>query len=320
MNSEQWIEYAAAACDDAGIDYGLIEAITTWDQTFAHSDNFRNNAVFRIGDQRCLKIFGPNSERQYHVERSVLGTLGRQELILAPRLMAAGERVDERPYLIMTEIAGESAEHCWNDLSRSEQLAVAREIGVITAVVHGLPQNDLAAVEQQFGGRAQEIEKEQVKRIMEIEGTTGFSVGQRDDLLCFLLGEALEFVDVSPKLNHNDLSHAHVFLAKERGEVMVSGFIDWAEGMLGPPEWDLACHWFWTFSCDREAMRACLQAYFGDARLPERFARRCLATFFYTYSMGLLWPRFVEDPGEIDSIVPDTITAFFPAEVFGPPD
>jgi aminoglycoside phosphotransferase (APT) family kinase protein len=320
MNNEQWIDYAAAACRDAGVEAGLIETITTWEQKFADNDTYRNNAVCRSGGGRCLKIYGPNSDRQFHLEQAALRTLEAHGGIPAPRLIAAGKRGEERPYLIMSEIPGISAEHCWDGLSRAEQLAVAREIGEISAAVHCLPLNDLATVEQRFGGRQEEFEKEQVKRISEIEATAGLSIPQRDDLLCFLLGEALTLVNETPRFNHYDLSHAHIFLLREGEKVRVSGFIDWGEPMIGPVEWDILYHWFWTFSGDRRAMRECLKAYYGDTRLPERFARRCLAALFYSSSMGLLWDHFAEDAGEIKSAVPETIEAFFPAEVFGPPD
>lgn len=320
MNNEQWIEYATAACEDAGVRYGVIEPITTWEQKFVDSDNYRNNAVFRIGNRRCLKIYGPNSDRQFHVERAVLGTLGEHDGIPAPRLVAAGERLGERPYLVMTEVEGESAEHCWDRLSRLEQLAVAREIGVISAAVHRLPLDELTAVERRLGGRREEIEKEQVKRIKEIEGTGKLSIQQRDELLGFLLGKALEIVNENSRFNHYDFSHAHIFLERKNGRVGVSGFIDWAEAMIGPVEWDIVYHWFWTFSGDREAMRECLRGYYEDGRLPERFARRCLAALFYSYSMGLVWDDFATGVGEIDAAVPNTISFFFPEEVFGPPD
>jgi hypothetical protein len=75
MDREQWIDLAVTACDDAGIEYGPIEIIMTWDQKFSHYDAYRNSAVFRIGGQRCLKLYSPTLERRFHVERSVLRTL-----------------------------------------------------------------------------------------------------------------------------------------------------------------------------------------------------------------------------------------------------
>jgi hypothetical protein len=138
MDREHWIDLAVvAACDDAGIAHGPIEIITTWDQKFVDYDAYRNSAVFRIGGQRCLKLYGPTSERQFHVERSVLRTLlDHATAIPAPRFIAARARSHLPPYLIMTEIAGSTVQDSWETLTRAEQLSIAVEIGTITAAIH----------------------------------------------------------------------------------------------------------------------------------------------------------------------------------------
>ncbi len=141
MSSENWLELAAAACDHAGVDQGTIEAITTWDQKFIDGDGYRNNAVFRIGGGRCLKIYGPTSRRQFHVERVALRTLADHDGIPVPQLIAGEERAQALPYLIMTEIPGSSAEEVWEALPRSEQLTIAREMieSFFPAAVFGPP-------------------------------------------------------------------------------------------------------------------------------------------------------------------------------------
>jgi hypothetical protein len=90
--------------------------------------------------------------------------------------------------------------------------------------------------------------------------------------------------------------------------------------MLGPPEWDVTFLWFWTFSRDREAMRACLKALYADSPRPERFARRCLAAILHTHSGPALWAEFAEQAGRPEHIVQAMTEYLFPPEVFGPPD
>ncbi len=119
MDREHWIDLASAACDDAGIDHGPIEIIMTWDQKFSDYDAYRNSAVFRIGGQRCLKLYGPTSERRFHVERSVLRTLlDRTSAIPAPCFIAAKAHSHLPPYLIMSEIAGSTVQDSWETLTR----------------------------------------------------------------------------------------------------------------------------------------------------------------------------------------------------------
>lgn len=322
MDQKDWIDLAVAACDDAHINHDPIEIIMTWDQKFSDSDVYRNSAVFRIGGKRCLKLYGTTVERPFHVECSVLQTLvGHANAIPAPRFIAARERSQLPPYLIMTEIAGATIQNSWINLARAEQLAIAREIGTITAAVHCLPQEDLAKVERQFGGRREYAKQMQTERIAQIETAERLSIRQRDALLDYLLGEAQEFLDEPPVLTHSDFSHAHIYIERETDDkVKVTGFIDWAEAMLGPAEWDIAFHWFWTINQDREAMHECLKAFYPDGQLPERFARRCLSTHLYSFSMGELFPYFIEKAGKSESIVREMTAFFFPPDVFGPPD
>lgn len=312
-----WMELAAEACAHAGIAYKSMETVTTWQQKFVDSEHYRNNAVFRLDEGRYLKLFGPTTMRQFAVERAVLETMGRQEAVPAPRLLAAAERPERPPYLFMTAVGGAPAEMCWDDLTRSEQLAVAGEIGSLTAAIHRLPQEGLAAAEREKGGREAYIQEMEAERMAEIEAAETLTRRQRDEMLDYVLGEARELMEGAPCFTHSDFSHAHVFLGRNRGRAVVTGFIDWGEAMLGPPEWDTTFHWFWTFSRDREAMRACLAGYYEDGRRPAHFARLCMARHLYSFSMGELWPPFVEELDAGEAIVPAMRAALFPEDVFG---
>lgn len=318
MNNTQWIELATAACEDAGITQKSIDIITTWEQTFTDSDNFRHNAVFRISDQRILKIYGTDAHRHFNVERAALETLSNQ--IPAPRLIAAGTLENDSPYIIMSEVAGKTLQYMWADLSRSELRTIAREIGTITAKLHRQPQDKLAAVEAQFGGRNKTIKEMETERIAEIKANERFSTRHKDELLEFLQGEARNFLDVPPVLTHSDFSHAHIYITRENSQPTVSGLIDWGEAMLGVPEWDIAFHWLWTFSQDKDTMRDCLDTYYQDVSRPDQFARRCFATHLYTFSMNEVWDYFTEPVDDSKSIVQAMIMSLFPKEVFGTPD
>ena len=82
----------------------------------------------------------------------------------------------------------------WTDITRNEQLAIARELGAIMATVYTLPTEQLAAVEQQFPSRnEQNIKIEEAQRTADIiKSTEALSIQQRDNLLRFLYEEAPE--------------------------------------------------------------------------------------------------------------------------------
>jgi aminoglycoside phosphotransferase (APT) family kinase protein len=147
---------------------------------------------------------------------------------------------------------------------------------------------------------------------------------QRDELIDFVNFEAHDYLDVSPKFCHCDLSHAHYFVSQASGVWKLSGVIDWAEAMLGPPEWDITFLWLWTFSGDHGAMKACLQTYFAGAPPPDRFARRCFAAVlhnvFWVETWRMLRDRFAREHRESGSLVRQMTEFLFPGDVFGPPD
>jgi aminoglycoside phosphotransferase (APT) family kinase protein len=308
---DSWVELALDACRHAGVDCGSIEAIATWDQEYCAS------AVYRLDGERYLKVYGPEAEWQFHIERSVLRTIQDYEAIPAPRIVAEAERGEAPPYLIMTAVPGATAEEIWDDLPRAEQLAIARQLGEITAAIHRLPTAELAEIEGRFGYKNELIAALGSRRAAEIESAERLSEQQRETLLRFLQGEAREYVEGQSKLTHWDLAHNHVYLSPEDGTMKVSGIIDWGEALLGPPEWDVVYLWFWTFSGDREAMRECLGTLYAAGGRPDRFARRCLAAVLYTSSMRLLWPHFAEEGGKSESIMREMTEYYFPADVFG---
>lgn len=325
MNNDSWLELAAAACDHAGIQPGSIEVVRTWEKT--------QNTVYRLDGQRYLKLYHQNAERQFAVECAALQTLAAGG-IPAPRLLAAAARAEQPPYAFITAIPGSSAEESWEFLSHPEQLAVARQFGAVTAAYQQLPHHRLAAVEREIGGGSESIQFEREQRLAEIYAAPTLLADrhpfydllptQCDELIHFVTREAPDYFAVPLKFSHCDLSHAHFIMSNATGAWQCSGVIDWAEAMLVPPEWDVTYHWFWTFTRDQEAMKACLQAYFADTRPPERFARRCFAAILHTYAWVEIWhalrDEFAQSQPKPGPLVHQMTEFLFPPEVFGPPD
>lgn len=324
MDNKNWLELATAVCDHAEIQPGAIEVVRTWETT--------QNTVYRLEEQRYLKLYHRDPQRQFAVECAALQTLATGG-IPAPRIIAASTPVDLPPYVFTTAVPGSSAEESWAWLPRAEQLAVAHAFGAVTAAYHQLPHQPLAAVEQTFGGGAESIHFERAQRLAEIAAAPTLPAEQRTfydglsphaDLIDFITSEAPESFTVPLKFSHCDLSHAHLFVAQETGAWRFSGVIDWAEAMLVPSEWDLAYHWFWTFRPDQAAMQASLRAYFADTRPPERFARRCFAAILHTYAWVEIWTalreEFIQSQPRTGSLVRQMTEFLFPPAVFGSPD
>ena len=103
----------------------------------------------------------------------------------------------------------------------------------------------------------------------------------------------------------------------EPGWTLARRCIDWADGMLGPAEWDVSFVWFWTLTRDRDAMRRFLTARFGENGLPDGLARRCLGAILLTYESSGLWEEFVQRYKGLQSDpVWEMTTMLFPTDVF----
>jgi len=314
--NDKWLMLANGICDDAGVQADDIEIITTWEQNFIDSDEFRNNAVFRMDGGRILKIFKTDAERNQAVECASLEIL--KDRFPAPRYIADGN-FEGRPYLIMSEIEGDTLETLWGDLPKSELLFVAREIGKQSVQLHQCPTSKLAEVEAQYGRGEHEIDLIEADRIAEIKALDRLSTYHKDELLQFVHDQPYSVLTDSLVLNHGDLSHAHIYLTHQNQNRVVSGWVDWGGAIVASPEWDITFHWFWTFSQERDAMREFLKSYYDQPPKPDQLARRCFIAHFYTFSMGDVWDYFTAQVKPSDSIVDALITSLYPPELFGLP-
>jgi len=315
LTESKWIALAKAACGDAGIETKQIETITTWEQTFSDNDLLRHNAVFRVNDRYILKLYGTDATRHSQVELNMLKAL--VDVVPSPRVVSNGELNNGRPYLIMTEVKGQTLQDAWPSLSGPELLNIAHQIGIITANLHSCRVDELAKVESYVGGRLQIIAEEQKRRIAEILAMADLAPWYRTELLEYTQTEALKVANYPAVLTHADLSHAHIYIHTTRNKSIVSGFIDWAEATVGPAEWDLAFHWFWTFSRNKEAMKACLDAYYAGKERPEDLARRCFSAHYFTFSMTEVWNYFRDYSDNRNSILASMMINLFPPEIFG---
>ncbi len=316
MTAPDWIELASEVCAHAGIRHASLEIVRTWEHA--------QNAVYRLDGERYLKLYRHEAQRQFAVERCALQVLERAGLP-APRLLAAAWTPDLPPCVLSSGVAGTALEDAWPALDRADRLAMARELGALTAAIHRLPLAELARVEDEVGSGREAIERERSRRSAEIEGFRALSDAQRAELRRFLDEEARAYLDTPPVFGHCDLSHAHVFAARTAERWRVSAVIDWAEASIVTPEWDLAYLWFWTLNQDRDAMRALLaEGFYRDTSPPDRLARRCYAAVLHTDQWPLLWhhlrparARHEFGPGPM---VPQVTAFLFPPEIFGAAD
>ncbi len=321
---DPWLDMAAAACAQAGLAGREIGLLKTWETR--HSEN----AVFRVGADWYLKIYGPPRDWRFATERKLLEMCAGLAVHAAPSPGSWGTIPAGWPYLFLAALPGEPMDRVWDGLSPDTRLALAGDLGVSLAAVHHLPGAQLQLQEQQLGLRDQTVIMNTARQKTGelIKATSQLPLSHREALLRFLYEEAPVLLAGSHAVTHFDLSHHHVYLAQHEDGWRVSGMVDWSDAILGPAEWDWVCLWHWTFNGvwqplpgpDWEAMQACLEAYFGGASRPDRLARRCLAAHLLSPWFDLLWPVYLERRNASQAIVKDMAELLFAPQVFGPPD
>jgi hygromycin-B 7''-O-kinase len=285
--------------------------LTTWDRGYSW------NAVYQIDGGYFVKLYAPRSMTLYRVEKELLGLLAVEGMAWAPEVVAAGQASGERPYLILTTMAGETAEDSWDDIPRGDQLSIGAALGAAAPALHAADPGVLADTKALPGSRRETAPMNITKNCEDIKMTGGLDTARAEEFTAFIRAEGAAILAETTCLVHCELTNNHICLRQDRGTWRLSGVIDFADAMVSAPEFDIAWLWPWTFSRDAEAMRACLAALYDGATPPEGLARRCLAATLCSYSAEGLWDEYVRHcDGRVQPSVSGMTEWLFPADVF----
>jgi hygromycin-B 7''-O-kinase len=238
--------------------------------------------------------------------------------VRAPRILAAGQADGARPYLIVDQMPGVTAEHTWDGIRRDEQLGIARELGEMVAALHAMDPGVLGDTTQLPGSRRETAPMNVAKNCEQIEATPGLPAAVIDEFTELIRGEGAAILAETTCVVHCELTDNHVYVRQEEGRWRLSGLIDFADAMVSAPEFDVAWLWPWTFSRDHEAMCVCLDALYEGRSRPVDLGRRCLAATLCSYSAEGLWQEYIAArPNAAVRSVGDMTEWLFPAAVFG---
>lgn len=209
-----------------------------------------------VTDEVVVKFFGFAGEwaATWTNERLAQERLGRDDRILAPRLLGAGEIFPDAeqslPYLILTRIPGTS--WCDAGLDTDRKLAIAAELGAQLRLVHALPHHGFPGIDRWLrdsvgnGARTGEFPRHLIDHI--------------DDWVATVPMQPPVFV-------HSDLFVRHPFV--DGGQL--SGIIDWGDAMAADPHVELGKIHLDVFEGDKRLLRAFLDGYGWpvDAEFPR---------------------------------------------------
>lgn len=189
-----------------------------------------------------VKLYAPRWLREFEAERVLLGAVEGRLAIPTPPLEAAG-RLAQWGYVVMGRLRGRAAVEVWPSLASAERASIARELGRALAGLHALRVPALDALGPAWTDELQ-------------ARLPGWAQRQREqgagELWIERAREVLERQSAWLRAQtsvpvHADVTDDHVLLVQHDGSWQPSGFIDFADALLAPPEHDLlgpCTHWF----------------------------------------------------------------------------
>jgi hygromycin-B 7''-O-kinase len=179
-----------------------------------------------LGSELVIKLYPPFLRDHFEFEQEALRAFHGRLGVPTPSLVTTGER-DGWPYLVMTQLAGESLSAVWPRLAEATRCSLLSEIGALAAEVHALPLGALAhlapswdsfVATQRAGCRARQ---------------------ERTGLPAHLLAEVDRFLEGElpggpAVILTGEYTPVNLFVG-ERG---LAGMFDFGDGLVGPREYD----------------------------------------------------------------------------------
>ncbi len=231
--------------------------------------------VFSVGKEFVIKLYCPLFGEDIAIESLVLHTIHSQLPVPTPTIAARGE-IEGWPYLVMTQLRGQSLGTVWPLLGVDNRKQLINQIANVTATLHSLP---LTPPFQRFTAdwnTEVENKRRQVSSRQAQLGLDNHWVDQVDRFLDSNLREAR--MPFQPVLLHTELTD-DVWLTSEssNGVWELTGLFDFGDAFVGHREYDFAAIGLFVTRGEREMFREFLLRYgYSDNELTESLSARIL--------------------------------------------
>lgn len=220
-DNDVWLPAVQAVCERHAISTSALKRPT-----------LGSNIVFQSEDE-IIKLFPPFWANDGLRERA---TLPHLRGLPTPRILANGE-FEGWPYVVMSTAEGTPALEVWSDIPHAQKQALMHDLGGLMRTLHDHPPvTELATDWNAFLH----------DRISESEQHHGAEEPWRS-----WIAERLDgFSDppFTPVLLNADITEDHLLLSQVEGVWCITGFIDFADAMMGHPLYDFAAPFcFFTF-------------------------------------------------------------------------
>ena len=196
--------------------------------------------------------------------------------VRSPESVAKGD-LEGCSYVVTSRVSGRSLDAVWPEMTRSNRLEVAAELGRITRELHDLSIDDekdywgpfwASCCSDDAGRHAQDDVPRELS----------------DSIPLFL--ESRGVPDSTARvLLHTEILDQHVLAVERDDRFVMCAMIDFADGRIGLPEYEFAAPVEFVFRGESGLLRAFLEAYGeNDSDLiPERSERMLAWSFHHRY-------------------------------------
>lgn len=184
------------------------------------------------GEGYVIKLTAPAWEEEIQTEHAVLGYVAGRLPVTTPEPLALGE-LEGWPYVVMRRVPGTAVAAVWPTLGRAERLRLAAELGALTAALHALPPPAAADRPPGWAGFLQSCEESADSRHRAL-GTSAAWLARIPELL------AAPRPDKPLVLLHTELLGEHVLAQEVGGRWRLSAALDFADGRVGHPDYEIA--------------------------------------------------------------------------------
>lgn len=227
---------------------------------------YGSNFVYAAGPGRVVKLFAPLYESEFRIERDALTAASKTLGTAYPEILAEGE-IEGWPYIVLRRISGHPPVKVWKELSPADRLVVMAQLGEVIAALQRapLPQEGPVRVNWPIFIASQLVNSPFH------HARTGVAPGWIDALPAFLEAHREALLGQKRRvLLHADLTDDNVLLAKRRGRWRLSGVLDFADAMVGAPEYEFIAPAYMYTRGDRQLLARLYEAAGHPAPDPER--------------------------------------------------
>lgn len=217
-----------------------------------------SNLVVQVNSELIVKAYFPFLRNQYEAECAVMRAVEGQLPVQTPTLRFQGE-LDSWPYIGMTMVEGASLGTVWDGIEHWNRVSILQELGKLMRAFHSVPTKDL---------RPHLLNDWKDFQTKQIEGCHArhqkmllpeHLLDQLQDYLPKSLDEIWDSKQFT--LISGDFTSEHILLKQENRKWTICALIDFADCMLGQPDYDFSGPATFVIHGDGKLMRAMLTSY-----------------------------------------------------------